>query len=224
VAIVAVVAGLNPAAASLLGLVVYALLVYIAMPKGPRRANVDPFAVSEPWRQFVQSAQRSRSNLERTLAAMPAGPLRERLDGIGERLERAVEETWRIARRGDEIDAAVKRIDPVRLRANLQALRGQTGDVGAATASVESQLATADRLKALSASTADQLRVAQARLDELVARTAEVGVGAQDTDTYAHDVDDLVVELEALRQAVAETSRAEAGGADTGQAPTGQAG
>ena len=219
VAIVVVVAGLNPAIASLIGLAVYGVLVYLAMPKSPPRTKVDPFALSEPWRQYVQSAQRSRSNLEQTLAAVRAGPLRDRLTGIGERLERAVEETWRIARRGDEIDDAVKRIDPVRLRANLQALRGQTGDVGAATASVESQLATADRLKELSASTADRLRVTQARLDELVARTAEVSVGAQDTDTYAHDVDDLVIELEALRQAVAETASAE-----TGQAPSGQAG
>jgi hypothetical protein len=224
IAIAAVVAGLNPAFASLIGLVVYAVLVYVAMPKGTRQAKIDPFALSEPWRQFVQSTQRSRTNLERTLATVPAGPLRDRLTGIGERLERAVDETWRIARRGDEIDDAVRRIDPVRLRANLQALRGQGGDVGAATASVESQLATADRLKALSASTADQLRVTQARLDELVTRTAEVGVGAQDTESYSHDVDDLVVELEALRQAVAETSQAETGRADTGQAPTGQAG
>ena len=211
VAVVAVIAGLNPAISSLVGLAVYAALVYLAMPKGPPRTKVDPFALSEPWRRFVQSAQRSRTNLEQTLAGVRPGPLRDRLNGIGERLERAVDETWRIARRGDEIDEAVGRIDPVRLRANLQALRGQSGDVGAATESVESQLATADRLKALSASTADQLRVMQARLDELVARTAEVGVGAQDTDAYAHDVDDLVVELEALRQAVAETNRAETG-------------
>ena len=71
-------------------------------------------------------------------------------------------------------------------------------------ASVESQLASADRLKQLSASTADHLRLTQARLDELVARAAEVSVGASDTDRFAHDVDDLVLELEGLHQAVRE--------------------
>lgn len=209
VAIVLVVVGLNPAASSLIGLGVYGVLVYAAMPKGPARSNVDPFALSEPWRQFVKGAQRSRGALEQTVRNVAAGPLRDRLTGIADRLEQAVEESWKIAQRGDEIDDAVNRIDPVRLRSNLQALQSQKGDVSAATASVESQLASADRLKALSASTADRLRLTQARLDELVARAAEVSVGAQDTETYAHDVDNLVDELEALRLAVAETGQAQ---------------
>lgn len=207
VAVGSVLAGLNPAVASLVGLAVYGVLVYVAMPKGPRRIHVDPFAISEPWRQFVKSAQRAQANLDRTLAGVRPGPLRDRLGGIAERLRGAVEESWRIAQRGDEIDDAVNRIDPVRLRSNLQALQGQTGDVAAAVASVESQLAAADRLKALSATTADRLRLTQARLDELVARAAEVSVGTEDSDTYAHDVDNLVIELEALRQAVAETGQ-----------------
>ena len=76
----------------------------------------------------------------------------------------------------------------------------------AAVESVESQLASAERLKALSASTADRLRLTQARLDELVARAAEVSVGSTDTAIYEHDVDNLVIELEGLRQAVAETN------------------
>ena len=71
---------------------------------------------------------------------------------------------------------------------------------------MESQLASAERLKALSASTADRLRLTQARLDELVARAAEVSVGRTDGATYEHDVDNLVIELEGLRQAVAETN------------------
>ena len=102
----------------------------------------------------------------------------------------------------------MNRIDPTRLRSRLETLRTQPGaGSGEAIASVESQLQSADRLKALSADTADKLRLSQARLDELVARAAEVSIGAVDTDRYAHDVDDLVLELEGLRQAVAETNR-----------------
>jgi hypothetical protein len=153
--------------------------------------------------------------------------LRDRLAEIAAQLDHAVEESWRIARQGDEIDDAITRIDPVRLRSRLTTLQGQrpaapvdgpspddlargtaAHAVDAAIASVESQLATADRLKALSARTADQLRLSQARLDELVARAAEVAVGTADTERYASDVDDLVIELEALRLAVAETDTA----------------
>ena len=72
--------------------------------------------------------------------------------------------------------------------------------------SVESQLASAERLRELSSSTAERLRLTQVRLDELVARAAEVSVGRTDTTTYEHDVDNLVIELEGLRQAVAETN------------------
>jgi hypothetical protein len=194
------------------GIGVYVASVMAAMPRTPR-STIDPFAVSEPWRHFVQGTQRARSSLRQALNATNDGPLKARLTDIASRLERAVEESWAIAKRGDEIDAAVNRIDPVRLRSQLATLTtsepaaaDRAGDRSAAVASIESQLASADRLKALSASTADRLRLTQARLDELVARAAEVSVGTSDTDTYEHDVDNLVVELEGLRLAVAETN------------------
>ena len=138
-----------------------------------------------------------------------AGPLRDRLQDIADRLDDGLREGWQIAKRGDQIDRAVTKLDPTRLRSRLETLRAQaaaepTDDLAAAIASVERQLASADRLKQLSATTADRLRLTQARLDELVARAAEVSVGASDTDRFAHDVDDLVVELEGLHQAVQE--------------------
>lgn len=228
VAIVGVLVGLNPVAASLIGLGVYAATVYAAMPRSPKPTRVDPFSVGEPWRHYVQGAQRSRQALAQTVRGIDAGPLRERLTDIAGRLEQAVEESGRIARRGDEIDAAVARIDPVRLRSSLTALQASAGATPSAAAtdaiaSIESQLATADRLKALSADTADRLRLSQARLDELVARASEVSVGATSTDAYAHDVDNLVIELEALRQAVAETTQAESGPTGTGLPEPGSA-
>lgn len=210
--VVGVVVGLvaNAPAGVLAGIAVYVATVAGAMPRPPR-STIDPFAISEPWRHFVQGAQRSRQSLRQAVDATRDGPLKSRLTDIAGRLERAVEESWTIAQRGDEIDAAIGRIDPVRLRAQLAMLQksdaaADAGERSAAAASVEGQLASADRLKALSASTADRLRLTQARLDELVARAAEVSVGTSDTDTYEHDVDNLVIELEGLRLAVAETS------------------
>jgi hypothetical protein len=199
--------GLGAGLAVGLGLAVYAATVLAAMPAGTRRTTIDPFTISEPWRRFVQSAQRSRRALHDTLRNAAPGPLTARLQDIAGRLDQAIEESWAIARRGDEIDAAINRIDPVRLRSQLDTLRGSTGtdSTPATIESVENQLATADRLKTLSASTADHLRLTQVRLDELVARASEVSVGRTDTTTYENDVDNLVIELEALRQAVAET-------------------
>ena len=90
-------------------------------------------------------------------------------------------------------------------RAGELEARGEVAP-GRLVESVERQLASADRLKQQSEQTAASLRLTQTRLDELVARAAEVRVGTFDTDTYARDVDDLVIQLEALHQAVAETS------------------
>jgi hypothetical protein len=208
IGLVAALLGMPPGTAAGLGLAVYAATVLAAMPGGSIRSVIDPFTLSEPWRRFVQSAQRSRAALHDTVRGASEGPLKDRLSDVAGRLDDAIEESWVIAKRGDEIDAAIKRIDPVRLRSQLDTLRAAgPGEAGAAAVeSVESQLASAERLKALSATTADRLRLTQVRLDELVARAAEVSVGRNDSVTYEHDVDNLVIELEGLRQAVAETN------------------
>jgi hypothetical protein len=175
------------------------------------KATLDPFSVGEPWRQFVQGAQRSASKLHATVENTSEGPLKTRMESIVARLDSGLQETWRIARRGDQIDDTVRQLDPVALESKLRSLRGRnestpSADLEAAIESVESQIASTQRLKDESKRTADTLRLAQTRFDELVSRAAEVSIGAGDTDTYEHDVDDLVVELESLRLAVEETN------------------
>jgi hypothetical protein len=209
--LVAGVVGVPALGAVAIALAAYVGAVALAMPRPARTPPIDAFTLSEPWRQFVQDADRSRRRLHTTVREVAAGPLRTHLDDIVTRLDVGINQCWEIAKRGDAIDEAVARLDPERLRSHLDALRRQGGerpspDIVAAIGSVESQLATADRLKAQSADTADRLRLTRARLDELVARAAEVGLGAGDAQVYAHDVDDLVVDLEALRLAIAETN------------------
>lgn len=175
-------------------------------------AAIDPFAVGEPWRQFVQGAQRAGQRLHATVASADDGPLKQRMSTIVDRLDDGLAETWSIARRGDQIDDTVRRLDPTSLRSKQASLEERlasapSDDVESALASVRSQIDSTERLKAKSAKTADRLRLTQTRLDELVTRAAEVAIGAGDTDAYEHDVDDLVIELEALRQAVEETNR-----------------
>ena len=195
------------------GLALYAGLVGAAMPKAPARPRIDPFTVQEPWRQFVQGAQRAEANLHETIDAASDGPVKDRMRSIGDKLDHGLDETWRIARRGHEIDQVIHRLDPTSLRSKLESMQRReasdpTDDVSAAIESVEGQLESVDRLKEQSTRTANTLRLTQTRLDELVARAAEVGIGTTDTDVYEHDVEDLVVELEGLRQAVEETRTA----------------
>lgn len=212
VAAALLVAGVSWPFAVFVGVALYVGLVLGAMPRGTRRPTIDPFTVGEPWRQFVQGAQRSAGRLREIVEATSPGPLRDRMDGVAAKLDHGLDETFRIARRGDEIDAAVVRLDPTSLRSKLATLESQRAaapseQLDDAIISVRTQLETTERLKVRSEQTVNTLRLTQTRLDELVARAAEVSVGAGDTDAYEHDVDDLVVELEALRQAVDETGR-----------------
>jgi hypothetical protein len=180
--------------------------------RSDRRSHLDPFTVGEPWRQFVQGATRSGTKLHQTIDGATAGPMKNRMESIASRLDDGLREAWEIARRGDQIDAAIRRLDPTALRSKLATLEErasdrQTPDIDAAVTSLQNQLESVRRLELESTKTADRLRLTQTRLDELVSRAAEVAIGAGDTDAYEHDVDDLVIELEALRQAVDETNR-----------------
>jgi hypothetical protein len=195
------------------GVALYAASVAVAMPKGAARADIDPFALGEPWRQIMQQAKGSGPKLRSTIANADRGPLKSTMQGIVDQLERGLGEAWAIARRGDEIDDAVRRLDPTSLRSKLATLEAQAAaspspEHVAAVASVERQIESAERLKVQSAELAASLRLTQTQLDELVARASEVQVGAVDTAAYRRDVDDLVVKLEALHQAVEETRTA----------------
>ena len=176
------------------------------------RSAIDPFTLGEPWRQFVQGAQRAGHRLHSTVDSADDGPLKDRMANIAGRLDDGLAEAWEIARRGDEIDDAIRRLDPSALQSKLTMLEGRVAeepnaDLEASIASVHAQLDSTERLQVQADKTADRLRLTQTRLDELVTRAAEVAIGGGDTDAFDHDVDDLVIELEALRLAVEETNK-----------------
>lgn len=192
------------------GFAVYVVSVLLALPRGAKKPGIDAFTLSEPWRQLMRNAQGSQRKLRDTIASVPRGPLREQLDGISTQLEQGLAEAYRIAKAGDDIDDVVRRLDPPALRSKLttaerRAAADPSPDNTAAVASIKEQIESAERLKQQSEQTASTLRSSQAQLDGLVARAAEVRIGNADTDAYREEVGDLVVKLEALRQAVEET-------------------
>lgn len=209
VAVAAVIVDVPIVAAVVLGVVVYLVSVSVAMPRRTTPA-MDPFTLGEPWRRYVQGTQRAANHLHATVRATRAGPLRDRLESIARRIDHGLVESWQVAKRGDEIDDAIRRLDPTGLRSRLADFRTQahtddSRELAAAVDSVERQLESAERLQELSERTAARLRLTQTRFEELVARAEEISVGSGDTEAYAHDVDALVDEVEGLRLAVEET-------------------
>ena len=190
--------------------------VLAAVPRDASGPRVQPSALADPWRSYVTGAQEAKARFDRVVRDMGDGPLRDRLAGLASRLEDGVHESWRIARRGDDISSALDRLDADRPRAELVALQQSLGGRPASAAaaqtirSLEAQIAAATRLQATADDARDRLRLLDARFDELVARAIEVGLGAGDTDVLGDDVDGLVTELESLRVALEETDAADA--------------
>lgn len=208
VVVVLALVGVPVVLAIVIGAASYAASVALAVPRRRRAPTMDPFTLGEPWRRHVQGTQRAADRLRATVAGTRPGPIRDRLASIAERLDHALVESWQVARRGDEIDDAIRRLDPTALRERLEGFRrsGSTSDeLAAAIESVERQLESAVRLQQLSERTAARLQLSQTRFEELVVRAEEVAVGVGDTEAYAHDVDALVDEVEGLRLALEET-------------------
>jgi hypothetical protein len=204
----------------LAGLVGYAGRVALAIPRGGRGPNIDPFAVKEPWRSFVSDAVKARRRYDDAIEDMPAGPLQERLIEIGDRLDTGLEEVWNIAKRGQLLADARRHLKPDEARWEISQLAppGTTIPTGSTAEqtmqSLRAQIAAADRMDKVIGEAIDRLRLLDARLDETVTRAVELSVesptatGASGVTGLGADVDGLVTEMEALRQALDEADRA----------------
>lgn len=186
----------------IVGLVVLAVgavafLVRGRRPSLPRKVAIDPFTLGEPWRRHVAAAQATQRRYREIARSTPDGPLRERLRDIDTQVDHAVEECFGIARRGDDLDDALSRFDTGALNKQLEHAADEP-----TRASVQSQLASAARIRSTRDHTDSRLRLLTTRMGELVAQAAEVSVGTDATDELGTGVGDVVTQLEALRLAL----------------------
>lgn len=210
-------------AAVVLGLVAYAGRIGFAIPRADQGERIDPFTLSEPWRHFVQDAIQAQRRFADAVHDARPGPTKDRLRQIEHRVETGVREVWRIARRGHDLVAARRRLDPDAIRREMAATQANASQPWAVGSTLEqtmeslrAQLATVERLERVIADADSRLRLLNARLDEAAARTIELSVQASDVADLGglgHDVDTMVDEMEALRQAIEETGGGTALGA-----------
>lgn len=164
-------------------------------------ARIDPFGIGEPWRRHVAAAQSAQRRFAKIVATMQEGPLRSRMAAIGRQVDRGVAECWEIAKHGDRLDDTIRSLDGAGLRSRLE----RSSDA-ATRASLQNQLDSLERIRAARTQTDQRLHALQARLGELVSQAAEVSVGSDSTAELGSAVDDVVVQLEALSQAVDEVN------------------
>ncbi len=165
----------------------------------PSKTTIDPFTVGEPWRRHVSTAVSTERRYNEIVRGVQPGPTRDRLSTIAGQVHHGVAELFAIAKRGDDLDDAIGRIDAPSISRRLAAATDE-GSRGA----LQSQLDAAGRMRATRDQTDQQLRTMNLRLDELVAQAAEVSVGGGATTELGTALDDLVTQMEALRLAVAD--------------------
>ncbi len=212
---IGILAGGGVVGAAVLGLLGWAGRVVAAIPRAPEAARIDPFTLSEPWRRYVTDALQARARFHEAVEGAREGPLRDRLREIEERVDHGLDEVWRIARRGHALVDARRRLDPAGIRQEIAATQANADQPWAAgstlertMASLRAQLATVERLERVIGDADGRLRLLNARLDEAAARTIELSVQAEDVTDLGRlgdDVDQMVDEMEALRQAIEET-------------------
>ena len=164
-------------AAAGIGAVAWGGRVLAAVPRDPKRGDrIEPFTLSDPWRSYVVGAQQSKERFDRMVHDMAAGPLKDRLADLASRLDDGVAESWRIARRGNDISGALARLDTVSAQAELAELRAATGNAmperstAKTIEALEAQIASEHRLQQTADDAKSRLRLLDARFDELVAR------------------------------------------------------
>jgi hypothetical protein len=215
---VGIATGLGPLAL-LVGAAGWAARVAFAIPRKPADQRIDPFRVGEPWRRFVLDAQQAQKKFEGVVARARSGPIRDRLEAIGRRIGDGVDEAWRIAQQGDQLDDALRSLNEREIHAELVEVheeqrlnRGNEAtkaSLARTRAAIESQLASAQRLRLVAEDAHNRLRLLNAQLDEAVARSLEISLHAGDVSqlgSLTEDVEGVVGELESLRQALEETS------------------
>lgn len=207
------VAGLlarNLVVAVIVGVAVTALVVTVrairSTTPGIARQQIDPFTVGEPWRQYVQTAQNAQRRFQTQIEDTPAGPISDYLVRVSDDLDNAIADIWNIAQAGDRTTSGIRELDPTRLRSKLARLRTEAEgnndpNLDDSITSMESQIATVDRLEQQSTDTASRLRLEITRLEELVSKAVLVSTGELPQQRFDSDVGELVRSLQALNEA-----------------------
>lgn len=207
-----------------------------ARSKGHRLpvVTIDPYAVPEPWRQFVRQAQSAQQRFDSSLATWAAGPLRERLVLLQPRLEEGINEVWVVAQRGAalggtalggtgagrgqtsvaQLSAELRQVQAEQQRTpasdHQQALRRSEDAIAA-------QLRAAHRTEEVKGEVLDRLRLLTARLDEAVTQLLELGLERAGSaveisaDAATGSIDALLDDIAALHEGLREAGAAASG-------------
>ena len=180
-------------------------------------AHVRPDEAPPRWRSAVRSAVAHRVRFRELRDLIEAGPTRDRVDGLGERVDAGVLAIWDLVQRGVVAERVLMTIDPDASLRELKEARRQLADAterGAETGELTRHLdAVAARHRAAQRvwnevdDLDERLAALDRRLAAVVGNVAELAAGTMftdDLDRVAADLDAAVESLAATRAALDE--------------------
>lgn len=215
---VGIVVGLPLIGAIGAGALAWGARVLIGLPKESSGPNLSTRGLRDPWRRYATEAVEARREFGRAVERVSSGAVQERMTSIAGRIDHGVEAIFGVANRAQTLEDARMRIDVARAATDLSTLRADPTTPSRPSLvrtmeSLEAQLDTAKRLDAQVYEARENLALLDARLDEAVARGIELSVHRDaDLSTLDQEIDDMVLEMEALRQALDATEAADEGG------------
>lgn len=170
-------------------------------------AQIDPRLVDEPWRRSVEEAVAARARFVEMLRSMPKGPLRDRVEEIGGRVDAGVLASWDTAQRGSQGAKMLATLDPESVLARLKDAKRRSPDGGPEVEALAAQHEAVNRLWDGVDDAGERLRLLDVRLGAAVARVAALAMAARapgDLDPADAELRSVVDELSALSGAMGE--------------------
>ena len=166
-----------------------------------------PAMLGREWHRATRAAHAAAQRYDGAVAAMPSGPLRDRLLALRDEVRSCIGEAERLAGEGSRLDVACRDVERA-LSRRRRAARGQA--VPNLESSLAAQQSSLSRLQAQRTHVRVRLHALIARLDQIAACAAEIGLCQPD---HADAPAALTEQVEALRLAIDDVERLAAVGA-----------
>lgn len=169
-------------------------------------AVVDVDAVPPSLRGPLTDALEARRQFDVIVQQTPPGSLRDRLSGLAPQIDAGVLAVWHVVQRMMRLEALIATLDPDRARDQLKTARRDPAVDAEHLEALAHRFGYVQQLLNSHEEARRQLPVIEARMASAVAAAAVFTLTAPtlEIEHLRHQLDEVVIELDALAQAAAE--------------------
>jgi hypothetical protein len=150
----------------------------------------------------VVEAQQARARWQEVVTGVRPGPVRDRLLELAHRLDEGVLAVWDTVVRAVEAERVAQGLDVDEVTEEYKRAKRDPSADPALVEALRARFASVQRILNAIDDAEERLRLLDARLGAVVARGAEVALTARGDEDIGRELDEVVVELGALRDSL----------------------